>query len=203
MTVTGESDTVQPLTSDAPQAHPSSRRGRRLLEWVAVILVAILVAFGLRVFAFQAFYVPSGSMIPTLQIGDRIIVDKFLFDYHSLKTGDIIVFHRPAASSVCADATDGDLVKRVIATPGETISSAGDTVFINGKPLAEPYLPKGTAFGPQIVTQKLQPNYYFVMGDNRDVSCDSRYWGPVYGPSIIGKVVLLVWRHGRPAFHWF
>ena len=203
MTVTGEHDTVADLPEQTEPSKPHERRHRRLIEWLAVIGVAVIVAFGLRLFAFQAFFVPSGSMIPTLQIGDRIIVNKLLFNYHDLHTGDIIVFHRPSGASVCADPTDGDLVKRVIATPGETISSSGQTVFINGKPLAEPFLPKGAAFGPQIVTQKLQPNYYFVMGDNRNVSCDSRYWGPVYGPSIIGKVILLVWRHNHPDLHWF
>ncbi len=199
--VTQTSATSTPAAEHASQTRAQVRK-RRLIEWGIVVLAAVIVAFGLRAFAFQAFFVPSGSMIPTLQVGDRIIVDKFLFDYHSLKTGDIVVFKRPARASVCGDV-DGDLVKRVIATPGEKISSQNGVLYINGKALKQPWLAKGTAFGPPIVPETVPANQYFMMGDNRSVSCDSRYWGTIPGSSIVGRVVLLVWRNGHPAFHWF
>ena len=114
----------------------SANRSRRILEWAAVVLIAVLVAGGLRAFVVQSFFVPSGSMLPTLQIGDRIIVTKVAYTIHR---GDIIVFRRTPADT---STTDADLVKRVIGLPGETISSRGATVLINGKPLTEPWLPR-------------------------------------------------------------
>jgi len=102
---------------------------------VVVVVLAVLAAAALRAFVVQAFYVPSGSMLPTLQIGDRIIVVKVGYTIHR---GDIIVFRRTPADT---STTDADLVKRVIGLPGETISSRGATVLINGKPLREPWQP--------------------------------------------------------------
>lgn len=179
-----------------------SRRGR-LLELGVVIAVAVVVAIGIRTFAFEAFYVPSTSMYPTLRVGDRIIVDKLLFNYHDLTTGDIIVFHRPAAANMCA-GDEGDLVKRVIGLPGQLISSKGNTVYINGKPLKEPWLPKVDPLGSKaIAPTRIPKNSFYVLGDNRAISCDSRYWGTVPGPSIVGRVVALIWRGGRPDLHFF
>ena len=108
---------------------------RQVLEWVAVVVIAVLVAGGLRAFVVQSFYVPTGSMLPTLQIGDRIVVVKIGYTIHR---GDIVVFRRPPADT---DTADADLVKRVIGLPGETISSMRGTVLIDGRPLAEPWLP--------------------------------------------------------------
>ncbi len=158
------------------KAAPSRRRPRRrLLEWVAVIIVAVLVAGGLRAFVVQAFYVPSGSMLPTLQLGDRILVVKVGYTIHR---GDIVVFRRTPADTSTADA---DLVKRVIGLPGETISSIGDTVLINGSPIKEPWLPpltmRMTSQGPVECSQiaydipktKIPPGHYFMMGDCRGI----------------------------------
>ena len=127
-TVIDSNVTAEPTVSQAKAAPSRRRPRRRLLEWVAVIVVAVLVAGGLRAFVVQAFYVPSGSMLPTLQLGDRILVVKVGYTIHR---GDIVVFRRTPADTSTADA---DLVKRVIGLPGETISSSGDTVLINGEP---------------------------------------------------------------------
>jgi signal peptidase I len=91
----------------------------------------------------------------------------------------------------------------VIGLPGQTIQSKGNTVYINGKALAEPWLPAGTQLGRAIPEQKIPTGRFFMMGDNRSISCDSRYWGTIPGSSIIGKVLILWWRFGRPAFHIF
>ncbi len=187
----------------ASASRPARRRSRkrRALEWLAVVVFAVLVAAGLRAFAVQAFYVPSGSMLPTLQIGDRIIVIKFGYTIHR---GDIVVFKRPPQDLGTQDA---DLVKRVIGLPGETISSRGSTVLINGVPLKEPWLPalegQCTEAAENITTTKIPPADYFVMGDCRGDSADSRSWGTLAGSLVVGRVVVIVWRFGHPYFHWF
>ena len=173
-------------------APPRSTK-RSIIEWVVVVGVALVLALVVRTFLFQTFYIPSGSMEPTLQIGDRIIVSKLSYHFHSVNRGDIIVFHAPPAeATACADTEVKDLVKRVIGLPGETISSVGNTVLINGKPLAQPWFP-ATPHGPPIQTTHIPANSYFVMGDNRTDSCDSRSWGLLPQGNIIGHVVFRIW----------
>jgi signal peptidase I len=172
------------------------------MEWAIVAVVALALALGMRTFVFQAYFVPSGSMIPTLQVGDRILVQKLFFSPSDVHTGEIVVFHGPAADVVCG-SPQSILVKRVIGLPGETIQSKGNTVYLDGKALAEPWLPAGTQLGRAIPKQTIPPGRYFMMGDNRSISCDSRYWGTIPGSSIVGKVLILWWRFGRPAFHIF
>lgn len=167
-----------------------------MLEWLAVLVTAALAAIGLRTWVVQTFYVPSGSMLPTLQIGDRILVDKL---YSTIHRGDIIVFRRVPADV----SNDADLVKRVIGLPGETISSVRGTVYIDARPLREPWLPEGTRLGPPIRRQRIPAGHYFVMGDNRPISDDSRYWGTVPASYIVGKVFVVIWRHNHPWLHWF
>jgi signal peptidase I len=180
-----------------PRKHP---RLRSILSWVFVILVALVVATGTRAYAAQSFFVPSGSMVPTLMPGDRIIVDKLAGPIHR---GDIVVFH-----NVPADAGGPPvLVKRVIGLPGEEISGNGNQVFIDGKPLAQSWLPHLTGecapLVKSITPTRIPANRYFMMGDCRGDSDDSRYWGTVPRSDIIGKVEAIVWRHGHPWFHWF
>jgi signal peptidase I len=190
---------VPPPTTTA-RVH-KRRWQRQTLEWVAVVVVAVLVATGLRAFVVQSFYVPSGSMLPTLQIGDRIIVLKIGYTIHR---GDIVVFRRTPADT---DTADADLVKRVIGLPGETISSVGDTVMIDGRPLQEPWLPALTGScveaAENIATTKIPPDHYFMMGDCRGNSLDSRAWGTLPASYVVGKVEVIVWRFGHPYFHWF
>ena len=190
-----------PRVSAPSDTRARRNRSRRIIEWVAVIVVAVLVAGGLRTFVVQAFFVPSGSMLPTLQVGDRIVVIKFGYTIHR---GDIVVFKRPPKDVGTADK---DLVKRVIGLPGETISSRGNTVLINGKPLAEPWLPRLGGLcaesAENIPTTRIAPGHYFVMGDCRGDSADSRVWGTLPGSLVVGRVFVIVWRFGHPYFHWF
>jgi signal peptidase I len=184
----------------------AKRRGRALAEWVLALAVAVLLVLGARMFVIQTYWIPSSSMEPTLQPHDRILVLKAFFNWHDLHQGDIVVFSRPP-SDHCGG--DNDLVKRVIALPGQTIYSAGNTVYVNGRPLAEPYLPRVDPLGPPIPdATRLHPFHvpageFYMMGDYRLVSCDSRYWGPIKGSSIIGQVVLLWWHDGHPDLHGF
>jgi len=193
--------------SPAKSRHP---RRRTVIETVVGLLVAILIAFGLRTFVLQAYFVPSSSMAPTLQVGDRILVDKFDFNYHSLRPGDIIVFRTPPAAKNGCLTTDGDLVKRVVAIGGQTIKSRGDEVLIkepgrNSKfhLLPESYFPddgRNTPLGPPIMPYTVPKNDFYVLGDNRIVSCDSRVWGALPGRDIVGRVIAVIWRHWHPEF---
>ena len=189
--------TSDPSSKPSAADRPRKSSGRVAGEWILVVVIALLGAFVIRTFFFQTFYIPSGSMEPTLQIGDRIIVSKLSYKLHSVERGNIVVFHAPPReATACADPQIKDLVKRVIGLPGETISSSGNTVLINGKPLAEPWFP-AVPLGQPIQTQKIPANSYFVMGDNRTESCDSRDWGPVPQGNIIGHVIFRVWPISR------
>ena len=165
-------------------------------------MVAVLVAVLLRTFVVQTFFIPSGSMEPTLQIGDRILVNKLSYHLHGVDRGDIVVFSRPPAEN-CGGPEVNDLVKRVIGLPGDVISLSGGYVYIDGKRLDESWLPASeqgvTSAGPTGTASDLAHPYripandYFVMGDNRTDSCDSRYWGPISKSLIVGKVEVRVW----------
>ncbi len=188
---------ASPTPSRTIGSRPTKSTTRVVGEWVAVVVFALLGAFIIRTFLFQTFYIPSGSMEPTLQIGDRIIVSKLSYKIHGVGRGNIVVFHAPPREeTACADPAIKDLVKRVIGLPGETISSRGNVVLINGKPLNQPWFAP-VPLGQPIPTQKIPANSYFVMGDNRTQSCDSRDWGPVPEGNIIGHVIFRVWPISR------
>jgi signal peptidase I len=189
------------------------KRSRRGARWAAetgvIVVVALVVAVLLRTFVVQTFYIPSQSMEPTLHVGDRILVSKLSYHLHGIGRGDIIVFSRPPLEAeTCGGPSVNDLVKRVIGLPGETISLHDGQVDINDKPLAEPWLPANdpTTPGPGATPFSLEKSYkipageYFLMGDNRPESCDSRYWGPIPRSLIVGKVVLRFWPLTRLRF---
>ena len=194
------------VAEDAGGRPPSSRSSkRRLLEWAAVLVVALSASLLVHFYVFQIFSVPTGSMLPTIQLNDRLLVDKLPGLAHSIHRGDIIVFHKVPADT----AAPPILVKRVIGLPGETISSKGDVVYIDGRAIKEPWLAAmdstetcaQSAFN--IPTTHISAGRYFVMGDCRGDSYDSRDWGTVPQSNIIGRAVVVIWRHGHPWFHWF
>jgi signal peptidase I len=166
------------------------RRRRVLIEWVVIVIAAVAVSFVMRTFAFQTFFIPSASMEPTLQIGDRIIVNKLSVDFGTINRGDILVFKAPPAENCGEPVTD--LVKRVIGLPGDQLSSKGDTIYVNGVAIKENWThtePLGQAITPVTVAA----NHYFMMGDNHSNSCDSRMWGTVPKSNIIGKAFVRIW----------
>ena len=195
----------------------------RLRHWwqqeIRPILILAVILFSIRSSLADWNDVPSGSMQPTILVGDRVLVNKVAYDLKVPFTtwhlaawgnplrGDIVVFYSPH------DGTR--LVKRVIGLPGETISSRGDTVLINGAPIQEPWLPPlgphSTSVGPVDCSQsafdipqtKIPANHYFMMGDCRGDSADSRWWGTLPASYVVGKVEVIVWRFGRPYFHGF
>jgi signal peptidase I len=195
--------------ADAGLAGTGPRRRRRwrraLAETAITILVAVLLVGLVRAFVFQTFWIPTSSMVPTLGVYDRILVQKAFFTWHDVREGDIVVFSHPPLDH-CGGPQEGDLVKRVIALPGQTIYSSGNSIYVNGRLLAEPYLPHNGPLGPPIPDASSQhpyrvpPGEFYMLGDNRAISCDSRYWGPIKGSSIIGKVGLVWWHDDRPDF---
>jgi signal peptidase I len=172
------------------------------------VVLALALAFGIRTFAFQTFWIPTTSMVPTLDVNDRILVLKAFFNWHQLREGDIVVFTHPPRDQ-CGGPAESDLVKRVIALPGQTIYSAAGILYVDGRRLREPYLPPDDPLGPPIPDATRQRPFhvpageFYVMGDNRAISCDSRFWGPIKGSTIVGRVIMLVWHDDHPDFHVF
>ena len=187
---TGLSSGDRPAGAPAAGRHRTRRGSRWIIEWAVVLVVAVLVAVGIRTFVVQTFFIPSASMEPTLMIGDRILVDKLSYHLHAVHRGDIVVFATPPGED--AGPNVKDLVKRVIGLPGETISSAGGQVVINGKPLKEPWLVPGTVT-TGITTQKIPAGRVL-----RDGGQPVRLPGqPVLRPHprnlIVGRVVVKIW----------
>jgi signal peptidase I len=153
---------------------------------VAALTVAVVV----KTFLIQAFYIPSGSMEPTLKPGDRVLVNKLSYNLHSIHRGDIVVFKAPPSEA--SDPTIKDLIKRVIGLPGDEIEGINGQVYINGKQLNESYLPAGTLTTslPATVVPKGQ---LFVMGDNRGDSKDSRFIGTIPTNLVVGRAFIRVW----------
>ena len=196
---------AEPIVVDTPTLEPDEvsppaprRRHRHaIVEWVVIVVAAVLVSFFMRTFAFQTFYIPSASMQPTLLVGDRIIVSKLSVDFGTINRGDILVFKAPPAENCGEPVTD--LVKRVIGIPGDQLTSKGNTIYVNGAPFAENWShsePLGQAIGHVTVPA----NQYFMMGDNHNDSCDSRMWGTVPRSDIIGKAFLRIWPLSRLGF---
>jgi signal peptidase I len=199
-------------SGDGSGAEPSRRdRTKRLIiEWVVLIAAALVIAFVIKTFLFQAFYIPSASMEPTLNIDDRVLVNKLSYDFHDVHRGDIVVFKAPPG-----ERTGGinDLVKRVIGLPGETVTERRDSnsntynIYINGRRLHEPYLPKDASSGPEGSSVPpgcgtpadqspgcvVPPGRVFVLGDNRNQSKDARTFGPITESSIVGRVFVRIW----------
>lgn len=175
---------------------PSPRRGRRIsrsrnaAEWAFIIIGALLVAFAVKTWLIQAFYIPSPSMVPTLQEDDRVLVNKLSYDLHDVHRGDIVVFERPAGEA--SNPEIKDLIKRVVGLPGEKLEAKEGKLHVNGRPLEEPYLPEGSQTDG-LEPMEVPPGHVFVMGDNRANSSDSRRFGAIDEDTIVGRAFVLVW----------
>jgi signal peptidase I len=190
--VPGEStvgDDLDPDVADDEQPESSGpSTTRTIVEWVAVIGGALAVALVIQAFLVQAFYIPSSSMEPTLNVGDRVIVNKLSYDLHDVNRGDLIVFERPDG----AEGDIKDLIKRVIGLPGETVEIRNGTVIVDGRVLDEPYLADDEILADFAPVQ-VPEGHVFVMGDNRDDSRDSRVFGSIAEDSIVGRAFVRVW----------
>jgi signal peptidase I len=180
---------TRPATMEPePQERARSTGLRNVAEWVAIAGGALLVAFLIKTFLFQAFYIPSLSMAPTLKVNDRVLVNKLSYDLHEVNRGDLVVFESPPNEG----SQTKDLIKRVIGLPGETVESRDGLIYINGQALEEPYLQPDVTTGPmEKVT--VPPDHLWVMGDNRANSRDSRFFGAIAEDLVIGRAFVRVW----------
>jgi signal peptidase I len=204
----GTGRTIEALMGPERERHTSGKgkhgrhgRRRRMIDWAIMLVVAFIVALLLENFVVQAFYIPSRSMEPTLFQGDRVLVEKLTSGY---RDGDIVVFRRPPHEN----SSDAHLIKRIIATGGQTLLVANCRVYVDGREQDEPYLPSGwqnpsseycTKWVDGPLTANLPDPYtvpagdYFVMGDNRMNSDDSRYWGPLPARYVVGEAFVRIW----------
>ena len=169
----------------------SSKKGGGVIEFLVILLVSFALVFGfVRPFVVEAFYIPSESMIPTLRVGDRVLVNKFIYRFTEPKRGDVVVFES-------VEGGNEDLIKRVVGVPGDEISVRRGKLFVNGELRRQPYVnkrfPDRSFFAPTTVPK----GHVFVMGDNRANSRDSRFFGPVPKVKIEGEAFLRFWPLGR------
>ncbi len=151
-----------------------------VFDWVRTIALVAVFSFAFRGFVAEARFIPSESMEPTLHVGDKLYVEKITYKVGDIERGDIVVFEAPEASQ-----HKEDMIKRVIALPGETVEIRGGIVYVNGQALDEPYeAEKPASDFPKMVVPE---NNLFVMGDNRNNSLDSRFWGTLPIENVIGK----------------
>jgi signal peptidase I len=170
----------------------SRRRWRRtIFEWLGVIAGGIAIALLVEAFLIQAFWIPSPSMEPTLDVGDRVLVNKLSYKFHDVRRGDVVVFERPPGASTGENDEIKDLIKRVIAIGGDTIEAREGNVYVNGEPIEENYLEPGTPTGNLPLTE-IPAGHVFVMGDNRTNSEDSRVFGPIDEDAIVGRAFIRV-----------
>jgi signal peptidase I len=201
-----EAETVDAGAREEGKPARKSTAGRRktrrtIIEWAILLGSALIIALLIKTFLFQAFYIPSESMKPTLNVGDRVLVNKMSYRAHDVNRGDIVVFETPPRAKD-ANGTIKDLVKRVVGLPGETVEAHGGVVFVNGRQLEEPYLRNGvktcslnSAPGSciDIEATTVPSGDVFVMGDNRTASKDSRAFGAIKESSIVGRVFVRIW----------
>ncbi|HJQ75840.1 MAG TPA: signal peptidase I [Acidimicrobiia bacterium] len=174
-----------------------------------MLLTALVIAVVIKTFLVQPFWIPSESMLETIQVNDRVMVNKLAFDLGEPQRGDVVVFRDPAAPEVeesipetvirsvleaVGIRTRGreDLIKRVIGLPGETITISDNQVHIDDVPISEPYLDDGVVM-PDEGPFTVGPEEVFVMGDNREFSFDSRRFGPISQDSLVGRAFVVIW----------
>jgi signal peptidase I len=185
-----------PDVADQGQPDDAGRKaaggvGRTIVEWIVVIGCGILIAVTARQFVVQAFWIPSPSMAPTLEVGDRVLVNKLAYRTHEVNHGDLVVFERPPEASNGEDDEIKDLIKRVIAVGGDTIEARDGLVYVNGERIEEPYLVEGTPTD-NLALREIPEGTVFVMGDNRTNSEDSRVFGPIDEDTIVGRAFITV-----------
>src|SRR3954454_24638256 len=208
---------LPPFASERPR----SSGAVMLREVIVLAVVAIAVAFAMKAVVAQAFYIPSPSMVPQLEVRDKIVVSKLSYKLHDPRRGDIVVFDCPPEAPSCrqpghrllpirllrdvgeavglVQPDKDEFIKRVIGLPGETVEGHDGHVYVNGHRLEEPYLPAGVVTDDFPPT-KVPAGHLWVMGDNRGDSEDSRIFGPIRRSKVVGRTVLRIWPLNHVSF---
>jgi signal peptidase I len=178
----------RPKTVEQPTPPPKQHDENPWVETLKTFALSAVLALGIRTFVAEARYIPSGSMLPTLQINDRLIIDKVSYHFSEVQRGDIVVFN---PTEVLRQKFKDAFIKRVIGLPGDTVEVRRGTVFVNGEALSENYIAAEPdyVYGPEVVPE----DQYLVLGDNRNNSYDSHYWGFVPRDLIVGKAIVRFW----------
>jgi signal peptidase I len=175
-------------------------------DWILTVGLAILAVLFIKVEVANPYRIPSASMEPTLhcarpvagcqaRFSDRVVANRFIYRFRSPRRGEIVVFSTPPAASACGET--GTFVKRIIGLPGDVVSERNGIVYVNGRKLSEPYVEPALRDHRTQRWKRVPPDSYFVMGDNRAASCDSRVWGTVPRANLIGPVFLTYWPPNR------
>lgn len=230
-----DEDARSPRSTTGVVEKPKQKRKRRLnpvVELVGLVAIALLLALGIQAFLVKPYQIPSGSMLPTLDIGQRVLVNRISHRLGSdPKVGDVVVFHpprgaqpdksgleagsegagecgvpdniqlgEPCPKTVGGEWSDENYIKRVVGVPGDTIAVRGGRVIRNGAPTREPFISstcdgQGSGNNPCTLPKaiKIPPGQYYMMGDNRGESNDSRFWGPVPRSSVVGNAFATYW----------
>lgn len=208
-------DEIEYLRSEAEEEATKVEAARSFWrELPVLIVVALLAAVLIKTFLFQAFWIPSGSMEDTLQVNDRVLVNKLSFRFGEIDRGDVVVFDDPngvfrsgdesllgkairnVAESIGLSTPQSEFIKRVIGVGGDVVEIRENRVFVNGEAIAEPYIESSSDmadFGPTTVPR----SFIFVMGDHRNNSVDSRVFGPVPEEDVVGKAFVIAWPPSR------
>jgi len=205
----GAGEPVVPAAEETPPppSPPSKRSAANpFIELIVILAVAFGLAYVVQAWVVKPYRIPTGSMEPTLDVGDRVLVNRLVYRFHGPHRGDIIVFHPPGHGDEAVRGARSEAgvtyIKRVIGLPGETLQITGGIVTVckpagqNCHSLKEPYT-EGSLTAPRYGPFTVPQGDYFVMGDNRGDSLDSRYWGPLPRRNIIGEAFLIYWPPDR------
>jgi signal peptidase I len=192
----------------APEAPEEPRRRSFIAELPGLLLTALVIAVVIKTFLLQPFWIPSESMLPTIEVNDRVMVNKLAYRWGEPQRGDVVVFRDPREEQIeesipeavirsvleavgIRTRGDEDLIKRVVGLPGETIEVRDNHVMVNGTPIEETYLPE--VFMPDEPPITVGSDEVFVMGDNRDASFDSRRFGAIPLDDLVGEAFVTIW----------
>ena len=218
--VSGPDDPTRELEIVNTPSEPLKKSIPFWLELPILIGVALVVAVVIKTFLFQAFFIPSGSMKETLQVDDRVLVNKIAYSFSDLRIGDVVVFDDPRAGfeapaesvlesamrnlveSVGLATPQSEFIKRVVGLPGDTVELVANQLYVNDVPISEPYLaadaaPPSTCSGSTYGPIEVPADHVMVMGDNRCHSSDGRVFGPIPSDEIVGKAFVIIWPIGR------
>jgi len=203
------------LLSRRPRATKEKSTRGSLIELVMIVAVALGLALGIQAFLVKPFRIPSESMVPTLEIGQRVLVDRISKNFSDYDRDDILVFKPPegADTNSCGvqhssrmacprptdDRSDTNFIKRVVAVGGDRVKVVGGAVYVNGRRQDEPFARLDSSCGICNLPQEIEipKGYYFMMGDNRGASADSREWGPIPKKWVIGQAFATYWPPGK------